>query len=756
MSLQNHPDYETELQRLEFTKRYIEAVVKTAESSKEQFQENMKEAFSDTDWLESSLSYSSLLTNARFFEMSKDELKSLKKARRTPYFARIDFNRDGGGEKEVLYLGKTSLYSRESQEQIIVDWRSPIANLYYEGRLGPVQYESYEESFSGDLSLKRQFMIEDGFMQEIRDIDLTTTDELLQESLAKSSSNRLTEIITTIQEEQNKIIRADLNKPIIVQGGAGSGKTTIALHRISYFIYQYKENFAPEQLMIIAPSGLFLHYISEALPELGVERIRQTTFQDYVKLCIDLKMEIQKDDKLIRIIEDKDSQSSKVIQQLSALKGSDVFQTILTNYLIKISKTFYPAEDFYVDKFRLFSRKKFIKLFRDDYHYLPLYRRLEKLKGILQNDVRLKKKNMLEKIQTYYDVRIERALYRGDDPEKRRQYVIEAMDKKEKRVGEIQSAIKGAVRNYMKPFPKKDLRSYYRELFQNAKELHSLSDGTLSMEEAELLCDYNQQLFKKNEYEREDLALLLFLQVHLYGLEKEHRAKNIVIDEAQDYSFMELLSLKKAADTDMFTLVGDLAQGIHSYRGLSSWETVIEHIFPRATYTELQKSYRTTVEIMEEANTLLEKLPVSFPKVVPVVRHGEAPAFYRRKEGKFFIKQLEEKLQELKNEHFKTFALIGKTRTDCDQLYQLFKDFSNERVKLLQEQEEIPKDEAVIVPSYLVKGLEFDAVIVFSLDEVYSDASPLDIKLLYVAMTRPLHRLYFYGLHSSDFLLEEV
>lgn len=141
-----HPDFQKEVQRLEFTKRYIDVVIKTSESSKDKFQENMKEAFEDVDWLESSLSYSSLLTNARFFEMSKDELMQLKKARKKPYFARIDFLRQDLNEEEILYIGKTSLYSRENQEQIIVDWRSPIANLYYEGRLGEVQYHSYEES----------------------------------------------------------------------------------------------------------------------------------------------------------------------------------------------------------------------------------------------------------------------------------------------------------------------------------------------------------------------------------------------------------------------------------------------------------------------------------------------------------------------------------------------------------------------------------------------------------------------------------
>ena len=729
----------------------MDVVIKTAETSKDKFQENMSDAFSDVDWAESSLGYSSLLTNARFFEMSRDELNSLKRARTKPYFARIDFQREGFHAKEILYIGKTSLYSREDQEQIIVDWRSPISNLYYEGRLGEVLYESYAESYNGYLSLKRQFMIEDGELEEIRDIDLTTTDELLQDSLSKSSSNRLTEIISTIQEEQNRIIRADLNKPIIVQGAAGSGKTTIALHRISYFIYQYKENFIPEQLMILAPSRLFIDYISEALPDLGVEKVQQTTFQEYVQSCIKHKLKFQEDHKLIHLLDNPES--NQLLAWASAIKGSTIFNEILSNYITSIYQTFFPKEDFMVDKFHLFSHKKFIHLLKNDYNYLPLAKRMEKLKAILKNDLAKKKKTIIEKIETYYDDRIEWAIYHGKDPEKRKQYVTEALDKKAARLKEIQTAIRNAVPAYMKQFPKKTLIQYYEELFVDSKRLSQLSNGKLSEREAADLCSYQQALFSKKQYEREDLALLLFLQVYLFGVEKELKTKNIVIDEAQDYSFMELLSLKKALDTDMFTLVGDLAQGIHSYRGLTSWDVVLKEIFPRATYAELQKSYRTTVEIMEEANKLLQLLPYSFPKVEPVVRHGERPIFIKRKEGKELVQQIEKQVDTLKNENYKTFAIIGKTMKDCELLSSLFRKFSKAPVKLLKEQEKIPKDEIVIVTTYLAKGLEFDAVIIISLDEVFSKDSELDIKLLYVAMTRPLHRLYFYGAEKEDFLM---
>ncbi|WP_285765961.1 UvrD-helicase domain-containing protein [Peribacillus sp. SI8-4] len=746
----SHPDFEKERQRLDFTKRYIDVVIKTSETSKDQFQRNMQEAFGDADWSESGL-YSQLLTTANFFEMSKTELESLRKASKKPYFARVDFERNDCGIGEVLYFGKTSLYQRESQEQIIVDWRSPIANLYYEGRIGEIEYEAEGETFSGNITLKRQLMIEEGVLEEVRDIDLTTTDELLQESLSKSSSNRLTDIITTIQEEQNKIIRADLNKPIIVQGAAGSGKTTIALHRISYFIYHYKDMFDPRQLMILAPNRVFIDYISKALPELGVEKVKQFTFAEYVQVAIGKQVKLAADDKLTRLLE-KDDEETKAAVWISGMKGSPAFKHMLDGYVKDIFRRFHPNADFYCDKYRLYSSKKFIRLLEEDYWYLPLYTRLDKLKAILQKEVKLKKNIILKRVADFYEAKIEKALYKNIDPVIRKEFVTKCHDKKEERILQVQNAIRSSVKVYFKQFQMKNLFQYYQELFNDPERLVSYSNGKLTLEDADTLCAYNRRLFSTKSYETEDLGALLYLQELLFGVDKENKAKNVVIDEAQDYSFMQLQALKTAVDTDMFTLVGDLAQGIHSYRGLQTWDEVHRRIFPRATYTELQKSYRTTVEIMNEANRVLQLLSYDFPEVEPVVRHGRDPEFISiDKVG--WEKELIELIEALKAEGFKTFAVIAKTMKDCklanDKLSEV-----NEAFHLIDEAGSIPKDKTLIVPSYQAKGLEFDVVFAISLEEAYGTENELDIKLLYVTMTRPLHRLYFLGKKKNAFLIE--
>lgn len=753
-----HPDFQEEVERLTFTKKYMEMVIQASELDEETFKKNAKESLEGIDLKDSSLSYLNMSMNANLLQRTQEEIRNLKKIYNKPYFARINFLRDGKEVEEILYFGKASLFDRETQDPIIVDWRSPIANLYYDGRLGEVNYEAEGECYEGNLSLKRQYIIEDGELQEIRDVDLTTTDELLQESLAGSSSNRLTDIVTTIQEEQNRIIRADLNKPIIVQGAAGSGKTTIALHRISYFIYTYAEQFRPEQLMILAPNNLFIDYISDVLPELGVDRILQTTLIDYVKGCIGKKVQlVPPSEKLSKFI-DGSLNNAEMVQWISSFKGSLELKDIINRYLEDVLQSIVPRGDFYLSKFKLYSGERVEKLIVEQYNYLPYYRRLEKVGEVLKNIVRTEKKILLQKVDKFYEDKIEEALFKLKlDPAKRKSYVTKAMDKKDELMEEIQKESRTAVRAYLKQVAKHDLYHYFDELFTSRSVLKKYASDILDDYQINFFCDYQGKLRTKRKFEVEDLASLLYLQHHLFGVPKELRARNVVIDEAQDYSYFQLYALKSALNTDMFTIVGDLAQGIHSYRGINDWHLVKEEIFPRATYTTLQKSYRTTVEIMQVANEVLALLPLDLPKVEPVVRHGTRPVFYEWANEAVAVELVLAEISRLYDDGMKTIAIIGKTEKESVKLEKLMSKYGNGvyNTQLLRENEEINQEDVVIVHSQLAKGLEFDAVLLWSVDEVYS-LNEIELKLLYVAMTRPLHRLTLFGHSPSVFLLEQV
>ncbi|EOR23795.1 superfamily I DNA helicase [Niallia nealsonii AAU1] len=747
-------EWEQEERRLEYTKNYMNVVLQEAQINQGTLQENVRESISNEEALDSSLSYINYLTNSKFLQLATTELNILKRILDAPYFARIDYQMKGKSHKDVYYLGKTSLYEKDTQKPIIVDWRSPIANVYYDGRLGEVAYEVNEETIEGYLSLKRQFKIEKGKLNHYQDIDLTTTDELLQQSLAGKADQRLSEIISTIQAEQNEIIRADLNRPIIVQGAAGSGKTTIALHRISYFIYNYARYFQPEQLMIIAPNNMFIGYIAEALPDLGVEKIRQTTFLDYVLLCIGKKMKvIQSNKKLLTFINHENKQE-ELVKWLSRYKGSLAYKKVMDKYLMDICNEMSPKEDFRVEKFPLYGAKKLERLFKKEYDYLPLIKRKEKIKGILQADLKRKKKIILIKLEEKYEEALDRALRIKED-DKRKEKVVYFLDTKEERLANVKKEASTAVRKYMKTMQTTDLYGYYARLFEDKKLLRKYTEDSLTEKQLNYMIAFQRKILKQKKVEMEDLGALFYLQYKIFGIDKEYRAKNIVIDEVQDYSEFQLYALKAGLETDMFTLVGDLAQGIHSYRGLQNWQTLQQIIFPRANYMTLQKSYRTTIEIMFLANEILHLLDEDLPKVKPVVRHGEKPTVHLYDQKQALVDKMIELADGLHGEGFHSIAIIGKTEEECKAIFKEMQKRKVPNVQFLQENEELEKNYLIIVPSYLSKGLEFDAVFLFTLNEVFTQEE-IDLKLLYVAMTRPMHRLHLFTREKTALLLDKA
>ncbi|WP_246055242.1 3'-5' exonuclease [Pseudalkalibacillus caeni] len=330
------------------------------------------------------------------------------------------------------------------------------------------------------------------------------------------------------------------------------------------------------------------------------------------------------------------------------------------------------------------------------------------------------------------------------------------MDKKEEAINEIKKQSRTAIHAYLKKLPNVNLFTYYKELVTKKDIFGKYAETMLTTEEIDYFIHYETNLHQEKTYEQEDLAALLYLQYKLYGIDKDLRVKNVVIDEAQDYSYFQLYALKSALETDMFTIVGDLAQGIHSYRGINDWDLVVNQIFPRASYRTLQKSYRTTVEIMNTANGIMKLLNLELPTVEPVVRHGRKPEFHPHSSTeKETAKKISNHIKNLHKDGMKTVAVIGKNDKECKRISKLLKKHSDLPVQLLRENEEINKEEVVIVNSLLSKGLEFDAVLICSFDEVFEE-NEIDIKLLYVSMTRPLHHLSFFGKEPGVFMLDRI
>lgn len=757
MSSKNHSDFKQEKERLEYTIDYIEKTLEATDAYKTLYKGNIKQAMIELDYLDSSLSYINVLINTKFMEVAEKNYDNYKKAKAKPYFARIDFKKNGEEKINKIYIGKTSLIQAENNEMLVIDWRAPIATLYYEGRLGETSYETQNTVEEGELLLKRQFTIENGKLEGIMDIDITTTDTFLQASLEANAESRLKDIATTIQGEQNKVIRAAMNKPLIVQGVAGSGKTTIALHRIAYFIYTYEETFDPENFLIIAPNNLFIKYISDVLPELGVERVKQSTFIDFICNLLGKTYKLaNSDDKLISIIQGCEDENNNILWDV-AFKGSMEFKDIIDGYVKDIEYNFVPSKDFMLQERVLITKEEIERMFLEDLKYYPLYKRINEIKKSLNYKLKLVKKDLLKEIEEFYDKQIEEVREDIEDPEERKLKVTDLADQRDKRLKNVTNEMKMVVKKFLSEFPEKSLYEYYENLFTK-ENIFEYALKEMDEEKVSYLCRNSRELLQKKQMELEDLAPLVYLKHKIFGFEKKIEVNSVVIDEAQDFSLFQFYVLKSIVNTSMFTLLGDLSQGIHSYRAIKSWEELLEKIFDKeeSNYMTLVQSYRTTIEVMLLANEVIKKLNrEGIVLAKPVIRHGKKPERKSFKNEKELIDSLEHQIQKVKDENFKSISIICKNVEECKYVKKILDKSGKIHSNLLDEKQQEYEAGVIIVPSYLAKGLEFDVVFIVSINEEYKD-NELDIKLLYVAMTRTLHRLFIYHKEKTLTLLDSI
>ncbi|MBC5630012.1 AAA family ATPase, partial [Clostridium sp. NSJ-6] len=313
----------------------------------------------------------------KIYNVLKKDIESYEEAIRTPYFARVDF-REKLGALEEIYIGKQGISSSKDGDEVVVDWRAPVADLYYSGTGGEAYYKAPSGVIEGELYLKRRFLYNDDEIERIFDeginelfiaeeegVDLV--DEFLKINLEESKGKKLKEVVATIQKEQNDIIRWPKNLPIIVQGSAGSGKTTIALHRLAYLLYRYRESMEGKDILVLAPNRIFLDYISEILPSLGSKDVAQTTFQDLVVKELKLKGKIRsKDDKLKDIIETEDESLRKFMVNSSKVKGNLIFKTIIDRYIALLDSSSLEIEDITISGYTLFSKREITRLYLKD------------------------------------------------------------------------------------------------------------------------------------------------------------------------------------------------------------------------------------------------------------------------------------------------------------------------------------------------------------------------------------------------------
>ncbi|TCT17116.1 DNA helicase-2/ATP-dependent DNA helicase PcrA [Natranaerovirga pectinivora] len=748
MSKNKEEAYQEERERLEYTIDYLIQNINATEDYKNNFKSNIKEAYENLDPQDSSQSYINIIINSNLLETAIKNYTSYKKAVKKPYFARIDIKSEASDELEKLYIGKTSLF-KEDNSPVILDWRSPLASVYYDGRLGEVTYDSPGGEEIVDLVLKRQFTIAEGELENFVDIDITANDAFLQAALEENADDRLKDIASTIQAEQNKVIRAELKNPLIVQGVAGSGKTTIALHRIAYFIYTYENIFDPDNFMIIAPNKLFINYISEVLPELGVEDVNQTTFTELMEDFIGFKFKVKNPfEDMETLIQNKTNENVDLLKWLLSFKGSLKVKDIIDDYISTIKETFVPDEDFALQENIIVKKENIKRMFLVDLEGIPLYKRVEEIKKNLKYRFGLVKKQILRETENEFDRKIQHIRNKEFESEERRLKLVELINARDEKLETLRKDSTSLVRKYITKFPKTKLMDYYKDLFTNKETLMSYVGNDLSKEQIEYLSNYVKSAISKKTFDLEDLSTIAYMRHKIFGLDKKYSIKNVVIDEAQDYSPLQIYALKQIFNTNMFTLLGDLSQGIYSYRAINTWDEVMNNIFDNKTdYMTLVQSYRTTIEIMELANDVIKKLDNQLDLAKPVIRHGKKPEIESFDNENEVIEAIYQSIEEIKD-NYTSIAVICKSAEECMYLKKELSKKGLTELQVIDESQENYGAGIILVPSYLAKGLEFDAVILAAIKERFT-MNALDLKLLYVALTRSLHRLFIYSIRGN-------
>mgnify|MGYP003186347868 FL=1 len=741
-------DEKNEEQKLEKTQRYIDNEIKESE-------ERLERGFEDYDFDD----YADDFMKAALREKFSQRIKNLKMVRQKPYFARVDFVENGETARDAFYLGKVMVTDHSTLEQIVIDWRAPIADLYYEGRLGEASYNCPAGNIKGEIKLKRQYFFNENGLENVMDIDITTNDEMLQPFLSANSDTRLKNIIATIQAEQNKIIRADMWQPLIVQGVAGSGKTTIALHRIAYLIYNYDKKFFPEEFLIIAPNKFFLNYISNVLPDLGVDRVGQSTYEEIAFEVIGSTFEIEEpNEKLARIIDnnktEKEKEFCKIIEEASRFKSSIRYKNVLDEYIYEIEKRVLPTEDFTIGKYTFMSSKDVAHLFYREYNNLPICRRIEEISKHIKNTVLMRSGEILKDIEEERDYKVAKIKREEENEEIRYSLIRAEYEEADKLMKEVTKDVKKRIQKYFGVQKILEPIKYYAEFIEHY--LEQFAEGRIPKEQIKYIINSFRESRRKGKIEMEDIAPLMYIKYMVHGIKTKFELKHIVIDEAQDFSEFQFYIFKKIVKSSSLTILGDLAQGIYYYRGTENWQKTMSIVFDEQIepqYLTLKKTYRTTEEIMNVANKvishLIEKLKCSLGE--PVMKNG-APVTIKEFENRDeMVKRIRERLDEFKENGLKNTALICKTVEDCEKLK---KELDIDEIHVISDSDSEYAGGISIVPSYLSKGLEFDSVIITDADVNNYSKSEVDTKLLYVCITRAMSILDIYHVEPLTELLK--
>ncbi|XZM23772.1 HelD family protein [Clostridium perfringens] len=621
------------------------------------------------------------------------KLKELTILKESPYFGRVTFNDLEFDQKDTLYVGRFGVTPEGSYEPVIVDWRAPVASLFYHGSLGEASYTSPDGPIKCDIEGRRQIIVKKGELKGVFDSAIDVKDDILQMVLSNNSSDKLKDVIMTIQQEQDEIIRKERTSNIVVNGVAGSGKTTIALHRVAYLLYNYRKELE-DKVLILGPNGIFMEYISQVLPSLGEVGVKQETFASFALKEMNSELYIMSFDKYLEKILSEDKE---FIEDAKYKNSYEIIED-LDNLVKEMDKDYFNVEDVKYFGDLVISKEEIEEMFNKHYEYMPLFRRSEKIKRII-----------LSKIK---DKRDEKVWELNEEIRKEK----EKLTPEELLIEENNLEFRRKLR--------------IREIVKEVMDSRAKLDSWISRED--VLDIYDRFNGNKKEYTINDLAPILYLAIKLEGKKATKDYRHVVIDEAQDYSPLQFKVVRELTGTKYFTVVGDVNQRLIKYSDLAPMMElgkIFDDVNP--DIYNLNKSYRSTYEIMEYANKYLDE-----DRIIPIVRHGKPVEEIEFHNNEELSESIIESLKEFSNEGLESIAIITRDKEELEKVYNLISNkvhlvkFDNEDV--------LYKGGNVIIPSYFAKGLEFDGVII--VDNGSSKDENEDL-IKYIMSTRALHRL---------------
>ncbi|MBM7567235.1 RNA polymerase recycling motor HelD [Paenibacillus sacheonensis] len=711
-----------------------------------------------------------LAERERGHKLLTEKWRNMTRLLPSPYFGRIDFQEDGLSLSEQIYIGVSSFIDEDGLSFLIYDWRTPIASLYYDYSPGPASYVTPTGRIEGTMELKRQYQIQNGQINNMFDASETIGDELLQQVLGKGADSQMKSIVATIQKEQNAIIRDDKSRMLIVQGAAGSGKTSAALQRVAYLLYKHRQSIRADQIVLFSPNPMFASYISTVLPELGEENMQQTTYQEFLDYWLGASLRPEDPfDQIEYVLTAQGTPGYEARLQGIAYKSSEAFLQALQNYGLWLGREGMQFTGIRMRDREVITAERMRSEFYGYDRSLPLINRVILLQEWLLNELTLlerkereadwveeelnyldtdqyveafgmlhQEKELFDLAETYVSAR-ERINKKRRADEGDFDYGLKEEELLRRKI--VQGLFK-PLRKSVKKFAFVDVKALYGQLFEGEAAYRERTNGAGLPPLWAKICEQTKEMLNRNELFYEDATPYLYVKELVEGVRMNTEIKYVFIDEGQDYSAFQYEYLKKLFPRARMTVLGDFGQAIYMQAtSLDAADSPLIRLFGEAdtSLIRLVRSYRSTKEIVEFTRAMLP----GGEEIQAFERRGRKPLLSKLDDGEQRDAQIVADISALKAEGFDSIAVITKTAADSRDAHESLRAYGCEELRLITKETPEFEKGVMVIPVYLAKGVEFDAVLIY-------DASPEaygrdnERKLLYTACTRAMHQLQLY------------